>query len=84
MTPESQRIHRLIKAISKNQIVFFPFVIWDEHFEGIRVNGTGYELFQVMGEIEGMEELPLHCSELYREDEILIQRILEQILIEME
>lgn len=83
MTIHTRNIHRLIKAISNTHRVFFPFIIWDEHFDGIRVNGTGYELFQTIEILEDELDGTLHCSQLYEEDELLILRILETILIEM-
>lgn len=83
MTTHSKNIYRLIKAIAKNKVVFFPFIIWDEHFDGVRVNGTGYELFQTIEILEDELDGTLHCSQLYEEDELLILRILETILIEM-
>lgn len=83
MTVHSKNIYRLIKVLSKNKVVFFPFIIWDEHFDGVRVNGTGYELFQTIEILEDELDGTLHCSQLFEEDEQIIQRILEQILIEM-
>lgn len=83
MTTHSKNIYRLIKAIAKDKVVFFPFIVWDEHFDGVRVNGTGYELFQLVEVLEDELSSPLHCSQLEEEDEQVIQRILEQILIEM-
>lgn len=93
MRKETSNIVRLIKAIAHpHSMVIFPFIIWDEHFDGIRVIGKGYEFFQITPILEkdrkkyhGAEELEscLDSSVLYLEDEIVIQRILEQILIEM-
>lgn len=82
MTTHSKNIYRLIKAIAKNKVVFFPFIIWDEKFDGVRVNGTGYELFQTIEILEDELSGTLHCSQLEEEDEQVIQRILEQILID--
>ena len=93
MREETKAIVRLIRCISfPHSMVIFPFIVWDEHFDGIRVFGKGYELFQITPILEkdrdkfhGAEELEstLDSSVLYLEDEVVIKAILEQILIDM-
>lgn len=85
-------IVRLIKILGRpHSMLILPLVVWDEHWDGIRVFGKGYELFSI-SEIPledrekclGAEEFEevLECYMLYPEDEAGIQSILENILLE--
>ena len=92
MTLHTKNIRRLIKILGQGTtMLIFPIIIWDEHWDGIRLYGNGYELFQIIDipledreQFAGAEEMEsiLESHRLFEEDEILIQSILEQILIE--
>lgn len=88
----TQCIIELIKVLGRpHKILILPIIIDGEQWDGIRLFGSGYELFQIdeipekdrkdFGGAESMEYV--FGNELLEEkDERLIQAILEQILLE--
>lgn len=92
MTTHTQNIVRLIKILARpHKILFIPLIIDDEHWDGIRLYGQGYELFQITPipekdkkKFAGADEIEsvLGNGLIEEKDEYIIQCILEQILIE--
>lgn len=92
MKTPTQCIRELIRVLGRpHSMLVFPLVIWDEHWDGIRICRSGYELFQIIDipfeerdQFAGAEEMEsiLESDKLFPEDEEMIQRILEQFLIE--
>jgi len=92
ITQTTQNIVRLIKILGGGyKTLLFPLIIQDETWDGVRLYGKTYELFQTTEipirdreEFGGAEEFESILSQKHmsEEDEEILKCILEQILID--